>query len=209
LVGVFSRDGHTVIGCGRSSTAVDALRKEFPAPHRFDAVDVADWPQVTSWAEDTLASAPVPDLLINNAGLMNSTAPLWQVPAEDFEAVMRVNVDGTANVIRAFLPAMIDRGSGVVVNMSSGWGRSTAPDVAPYCASKWAIEGLTQALAQELPGGLAAVAVNPGVIDTDMLRTCWADAAAACPSPEEWAGRAADFLLSLSERHNGQSVTVG
>jgi NAD(P)-dependent dehydrogenase (short-subunit alcohol dehydrogenase family) len=54
---------------------------------------------------------------------------------------------------------MIDRGAGIIVNMSFGWGRSTAPDVAPYCASKWAIEGLTQALSQELPPGLAAVAV--------------------------------------------------
>jgi NAD(P)-dependent dehydrogenase (short-subunit alcohol dehydrogenase family) len=76
---------------------------------------------------------------------------LWQVPAEDFEAVMRVNVDGAANAIRAFLPATIDRGRSVVANMSSGRGRSTAPDVAPYCAGKWANEGLTQALAQELP----------------------------------------------------------
>jgi NAD(P)-dependent dehydrogenase (short-subunit alcohol dehydrogenase family) len=93
--------------------------------------------------------------------------------------------------------------------MSSGWGRSTAAEVAPYCASKWAVEGLTKALAQELPSGLAAVAVNPGIIDTDMLRTCWADGAASFPTPAQWAVRAAPFLLGLSRRDNGRSLNVG
>ena len=78
-----------------------------------------------------------------------------------------VNIKGVANVIRHFVPAMIARESGVIVNLSSYWGRSVSPEVAPYCATKWAIEGLTRALAQELPQGLAAVPLNPGIIDTD------------------------------------------
>jgi NAD(P)-dependent dehydrogenase (short-subunit alcohol dehydrogenase family) len=200
--------GHTVIGCGRSPAGVDALSSKFDCPHLFSTVDVARWPEVDNWADEVLANGPPPDLLINNAGVMNRNAPLWEVPPEEFSVVMDINVDGTANVIRAFLPAMISRGSGVIVNISSGWGRSTAPEVAPYCASKWAVEGLTQALSQELPAGLAAVAVSPGVVDTDMLRSCWADSAAACPSPEEWAPGAVDFLLSLNARHNGQSLSV-
>jgi NAD(P)-dependent dehydrogenase (short-subunit alcohol dehydrogenase family) len=140
--------------------------------------------------------------------VINRNAPLWRVDAADFDRVLRVNVAGTANVIRAFLPAMIGSGTGVVVNMSSGWGRSTAPEVAPYCASKWAVEGLTKALAQELPAGVAAVTVNPGVIDTEMLRSCWADAASSCPTPEEWARRAVPFLLSLDATVNGQALSV-
>jgi len=63
------------------------------------------------------------------------------------------------------VPAMVRRGQGVIVNFSSGWGRSTDAGVAPYCATKWAIEGLTQALAQELPPGMAAVPLNPGIIN--------------------------------------------
>jgi NAD(P)-dependent dehydrogenase (short-subunit alcohol dehydrogenase family) len=76
--------------------------------------------------------------------------------------VVSVNIVGVANVIRAFAPAMIERGSGVIVNLSSGWGRSVSPEVAPYCATKWAIEGMTKALAEELPKGMAAVPLNPG-----------------------------------------------
>jgi NAD(P)-dependent dehydrogenase (short-subunit alcohol dehydrogenase family) len=200
--------GHAVIGCGRSRAGIDELSIELGDPHRFDAVDVAEWREVEEWGRAVLSESPPPDLLINNAGIINRNAPLWEVPAEEFSEVLDINVDGTANVIRAFLPAMIANGRGIIVNMSSGWGRSTSPDVAPYCASKWAIEGLTQALSQELPSGLAAVAVSPGVVDTDMLRSCWADSAAACPSPDEWAIGATDFLLGLTANQNGQSLSV-
>jgi NAD(P)-dependent dehydrogenase (short-subunit alcohol dehydrogenase family) len=103
---------------------------------------------------------------------------------------------------------MIAKKRGIIVNFSSGWGRSTSPEVAPYCASKYAIEGLTLALAQELPRGMAAVPLNPGVIDTDMLRQAWSDGAASYPNAEQWAKRAAPFLLGLGEKDNGRSLTV-
>ena len=209
LVGELVRRDCVVVGCGRSGSAVAALVADFPSPHRFDVVNVAEAPLVKGWATEVLAHVPAPDLLINNAGLMNRPAPLWQVPADELTAVMQVNLEGTVNVVRAFVPAMIAAGRGVVVNMSSGWGRSTAPGVAPYCASKWAVEGLTKALAQELPPGVAAVAVNPGIIDTDMLRTCWAEEAGGFPTPAEWVQRAAPFLLGLSSRDNGRSLTIG
>jgi NAD(P)-dependent dehydrogenase (short-subunit alcohol dehydrogenase family) len=103
---------------------------------------------------------------------------------------------------------MVRRKSGVVVNLSSGWGRSTSPEVAPYCASKYAVEGMTLALAQELPPGMAAVPLNPGVIDTDMLRQAWADGASDYPKAEQWAKQAAPFLLNLGPKDNGRSLTV-
>lgn len=200
--------GHTVIGCGRSKADIEELRDEHGAPHRFDMLDVTSWPAVRDWSQSVLGESGPPDLLVNNAGVINRNARLWEVSDKEFQAVLLTNVCGTANLIRACLPAMIERGHGVVANISSGWGRFTAPEVAPYCASKYAVEGLTAALSQELPPGLAAVAVNPGVIHTDMLRSCWGDGAADCPSPGEWAGRAAPFLLALSASDNGRAVTV-
>jgi NAD(P)-dependent dehydrogenase (short-subunit alcohol dehydrogenase family) len=149
-----------------------------------------------------------PDLLINNAALMNTPAPLWENSVEQFSAVVDVNIKGVFYVIRAFVPAMVKRKRGVIVNLSSGWGRSTSPDVAPYCATKYAIEGLTLALAQELPAGMAAIPLNPGIIDTDMLRQAWADGASRFPKPEQWAQKAAPFLLALSAQDNGRSLTV-
>ena len=104
-------------------------------------------------------------------------------------------------------PAMIDRGSGIIVNFSSYWGRSTSPDVAPYCATKWGVEGLTNALSQELPPGLAAVAFNPGIIDTAMLRSCFGEGAGSYGTPEEWAKAAVPCLANLGPSDNGASVT--
>lgn len=200
--------GHTVIGCGRSRESVDQMRKQFGNPHRFDAVDVADDRQVAQWARSVLNAGLVPDLLLNNAAVMNRTAPLWEISADEFQQIINVNIAGTTNVIRHFVPAMIERASGVIVNFSSGWGRSTAPEVAPYCATKYAIEGLSQALAQELPDGLASVALNPGIINTEMLQSCWADGASRYPSPERWSKVAVPYLLSLGSPHNGRSLNV-
>ncbi|MDT3735576.1 MAG: SDR family NAD(P)-dependent oxidoreductase [Denitratisoma sp.] len=204
----FARHGHVVIGCGRSHKPMEALQAQLGAPHRFDVVDIADDAAVKAWAKDVLASHGAPDLLINNAALMNRNAPLWKVPAQEFDSVIDVNIKGTANVLRHFVPAMVKAGKGVIVNFSSGWGRAVDAEVAPYCATKWAIEGLTRALAQELPAGLTAVPLNPGIIDTAMLRSCFGNGAAGYPRPEEWARQAVPFLLALGPRHNGKPLTV-
>ncbi len=204
----FAGAGHTVLGCGRSAEAQTALAEELGEPHDFQAIDVAS-ERVGGWAAGLIERYGAPDLLINNAALINEVRPLWEVPTEEFARLLEVNVYGSYMVLRAFLPAMIERGRGVVVNFSSGWGRSTSPGVAPYCASKFAIEGMTRALADDLPAGLAAVALSPGVVDTDMLRTAWGDSAAAHPKADAWAKRAVPFLLALGPSDNGGSLTVG
>lgn len=207
LVDEFIKAGHTVVGCGRGAQVME-LRMAFPPPHDFSVVDVAQEPKVAIWAEKVIGALGPPDLLINNAALMNTPAPLWKVPAREFDALMDVNIKGVANVIRHFVPSMVARGSGVIVNLSSGWGRSVSPEVGPYCTTKWAIEGLTKALAEELPRGMAAVPLSPGVIDTDMLRQCWSDEAGAYEKAEDWAPAAAKFILNLGPKDNGRSLSV-
>ena len=71
-----------------------------------------------------------------------------KVSEEEFSRLIDINIKGVASMIRLLVPAMIERGRGVIVNFSSGWGRSTSPEVAPYCASKWAIEGLSMAMGE-------------------------------------------------------------
>ncbi len=204
----FIRLGHKVIGCGRSEKDIEQLRKQFPAPNDFAVVNVADDAQVAAWAKQVLAKHAPPDLLLNNAALINRNAPLWQVPAQEFSDVIDVNIKGVANVIRHFVPAMIQRKNGIIVNFSSGWGRSTDAEVAPYCATKWAIEGLTQSLAQELPSGMAAVPMNPGIINTDMLQSCFAGGATGFPKADAWAKTAVPFLLKIDASDNGRPLTV-
>ena len=204
----FVRLGQVVAGCGRSEREIAQLTNRFPAPNDFAAVNVADDSQAADWAKRVLQSHGPPDLLLNNAALINRNAKLWEVPAREFSDVMDVNIKGVVNVIRHFVPAMVKRGSGVIVNFSSGWGRSTDAEVAPYCATKWAIEGLTRALAQELPPDMAAVPLNPGIIDTDMLRSSFGSSAGNYPGPREWAKITVPFLLKLGPADNGRPLTA-
>ncbi|QDT35849.1 SDR family oxidoreductase [Stratiformator vulcanicus] len=207
MVKEFQSRGWTVAGCGRSEQHIRELSDQFGSPHYFEAVDVTDRDAVRKWSERVLAEVGCPDLLINNAAIINSPAPFHEIPADEFDRVIDINIKGVANVARVFLPALIDRGSGVVVNLSSGWGRSAGADVSAYNASKFAIEGLTKAIALELPAGMAAVPLSPGVVDTDMLRTVMDDTTSNS-SPEHWAKAAVPYLIGLGPEDSGQSLTV-
>ncbi len=192
----FACRGHLVAGCGTSA----------PGP---DQVDVGDYLQVEHWARDVLKRlGGPPDLLINSAGVTTHPDPLWAQDPVALAQVLRINVGGVQHMLRAFLPSMIERGEGVVVNISSDWGRSGAPMVGPYCASKWAVEGLSRCLAMEIPAGMAAVSLDPGTINTDMLRFTFGPGAEEYPTPESWRGKAADFILSLGPEHNGLALTL-
>ena len=208
MVDEFIRAGHAVLGCGRSEREVERLRERYDKPHDFYVVDVASDEEVQSWASLVLASHGPPDLLLNNAGVINRNAPLWDVPVREFNAVVDINVKGVANVIRHFVPEMVRQRRGVIVNFSSGWGRSVDAEVAPYCATKWAIEGLTRGLAEELPASMAAVPLNPGIVNTEMLRSCFGDSANAYPTPAQWAKSAVPFLLQLGSKDNGKALSV-
>lgn len=208
LVTEFVNAGHMVAGCARDQSAIEELKGEHASPHLFSVIDVLDDNAVSEWAQEVMAGFGSPDLLINNAASINVNAPLWEVPVAEFSQVIDVNIKGVFHVMRHFIPGMIKKRQGVIVNLSSGWGRSVSAEVAPYCASKWAIEGLTQALAQELPTGMAAVPLNPGVINTEMLQSCFGEAANGHRSAQEWAKTAAPFLVGLDQHANGQSLTA-
>ena len=204
----FIKEGHTVMGCARSEAAIADLQQQFGSPHDFAAVDVSDEAQVIAWCDRLCQTYGAPDFLINNAAIINEPGTLWEIPSADISRLIDINIKGTLYLIQQLVPTMIDRGSGIIVNFSSGWGRSTSPEVGPYCASKWAIEGLTRSLAQELPNGLAAIALNPGIIHTEMLQTCFGESAAAYTPLDDWGRAAVPYILSFSPRHNGQPLTV-
>lgn len=208
MVDGFANLGWTVAGCGRSEDALAALRERHGSPHHFVAADLASDASAAAFVRETVAKVGTPDLVLNNGAVINESAPLWEIEAEAFSDLIDINIKGTASIIRAVMPALLERGSGVIVNFSSGWGRSTSPEVAPYCASKWAIEGLSAAMAQEVPKGIAVAAMNPGIIHTEMLQKCFGPGAAAYPGPEDWADSAVPFLAKLDARCNGRALTA-
>lgn len=205
----FIQLGHTVVGCARNEQKIEYLKNQFGQPHNFTPVDVTNDEQVKVWSRSILSEYQSLDLLINNAAVPHQCLPLWEIEAEECDRVIDVNIKGTANILRHFLPAMVARKRGIVVNFSAGWGRYTAANAAPYCASKWAIEGLTGALAQELPSGMAAVSFWPGTIHTDTLEVVYgAQKAANYTSPHEWALKALPFILQIGPSDNGKPLSM-
>ncbi|KAG0455107.1 hypothetical protein HPP92_024399 [Vanilla planifolia] len=214
-----ARQGHTVVGLARSQEKVQALMAELSqgdsasssstsSRHLLKHLDVRSDSSMKEFAKLVVEERKIPDIIVNNAGTINKNNKLWAVPAEEFDMVIDTNIKGIANVIRHFLPLMIEKKHGIIVNMSSGWGRSAAAEVTPYCASKWAIEGLSKSAAKELPPGLAIVALSPGVVNTDMLVSCFGSNATLYQSPEAWAPKAAMMILNLTPEDNGASLTV-
>ncbi|XP_071736835.1 NADPH-dependent pterin aldehyde reductase [Rutidosis leptorrhynchoides] len=212
-----AKRGHSVIGCSRSQQKLNSLQSDISSSssssssenqHIFLNVDVCSNSSVQELARVVMEKKGVPDIIVNNAGTINKNNRLWEVPEEEFNAVIDTNLKGLANVLRHFIPVMIEKKQGIIVNMSSGWGRSAAAQVAPYCASKWAVEGLTKSVAKELPAGMAIVALNPGVINTDMLQSCFGSSASLYQEPDSWAPKAADMILNLTMADNGASLSV-
>jgi len=198
--------GHIVWGCDLNGGAIAQLQQQYPALHQFQTVDVTQPDRVNAWADAVLRQG-TPDLLINNAGHTPPMAPFWELPATEFDRTLAVNVQGVANVLRAFLPAMVAQQQGIIVTLSARWGRQGAAHAAAYCASKWAIEGLTQAIALELPAGMAAVTFSPGAVHTHALEVVYgAEKAATYPSPDDWAKQAAETLLAIAPEQNGQAL---
>ncbi|NER47552.1 MAG: SDR family NAD(P)-dependent oxidoreductase [Symploca sp. SIO1A3] len=205
----FIQLGHTVIGCARNRQTIETLQQKFGKPHNFTAVDVTDDLGIKAWSQKILSAYEPPDLLINSAAVPHQRLPLWEIETEEFNQVIDVNIKGVANIIRHFLPAMVAQKRGIIVNFSAGWGRYTAANAAPYCASKWAIEGLTGALAQELPSGMAAVSLWPGTINTDTLEHIYGkEKAANYISPPDWALIAVPFLLQIGSTDNGKPLSI-
>ncbi len=199
----FSYRGWKVAGGARDSKALDNLRENFNGECLFHPFDVTNHEEVDSFAKLVREKIGIPDLLVNNAGLINKNARLTDISSKEFADVLAVNLAGVHNMIRAFVPMMEKAGNGMIANFSSYWGQSTAPEVGPYCATKWGVEGLTRSLAQELTRGLGAVAFNPGVINTDMLKSTFGEEANRYPLPEQWAVEATTRLERLSPKDNG------
>lgn len=149
------------------------------------------------------------DALLNNAAILTPVRDLVDTPLDDYRRVLDVNVLGSIAFMQAVWPLMRAQGAGFIVNLSSGWGRTADAGVTPYCASKFAIEAISQGAAAEAPPGVCVVAVSPGVVATEMLVTAFGGPEAAqAPSPAEFAPRFVRWLAALTPRQNGQSLSV-
>ena len=161
--------GAAVIGCGRS---LERLQETLAEMQRLSpsstvmACDVGDLEQVAAFVQKILDNFGTIDILINNAGF-GMRKPLIDTPPDLFEAMMRTNYLGAVYCTRQVLPAMAKQRSGHIVNISSVSGIIGTPNMSGYCATKFALMGLTESLYHELrPLGIHISVVCPGPVRT-------------------------------------------
>lgn len=169
----FGRAGHTVAATMRSpqrapELATVAAREKLPIT--VSTMDVDDDKSVSEAIGRIVREMGPIDTLINNAGIERHGS-VEELPLAEFRAVMETNYFGVIRCIQAILPAMRQRRSGCIINVASVAGHIASSPQAPYTASKFALEALSEALAQEAkPFNVRVAIVEPGIIDTPMAR---------------------------------------
>lgn len=148
---------------GRTRSTLDSVAEEIGAATRVGVCDTSDAGSVTGLAEQ-FADEEI-SILVNNAGIAGPVAPLTDIEPAEWDEVFAVNVRGTYLMCRAFLPPMIARGAGDVINLASVSGKRPLARRTPYTASKMAVIGLTATLAHEVgPLGVTVNSLSPGPV---------------------------------------------
>lgn len=163
--------GAAVLVAARTGAQVEAVARELSArgaKARAATCDVTDPASVQALATAAQQQLGHVDILVNNAGLAHS-APVAKLTLEEWNRLFAVNATGTFLCTRAFLPGMIQRRWGRVVNVASVAGLAGGPYIAAYSAAKHAVMGFTRSVAAEVAAhGVTVNAVCPGYVDTDM-----------------------------------------
>jgi NAD(P)-dependent dehydrogenase (short-subunit alcohol dehydrogenase family) len=167
-----ARAGHPVVATMRnpaSSPELGERAAKDKLPIRIETMDVDSDQSVKQAFSRILAQGPV-DVLVNNAGI-ERTGAIEETPLADFRTCMETNYFGAIRCIQAVIGPMRQRGSGAIINVTSVAGKISLSPMAPYSASKYALEAVSEVLAQELRAfGVRVAIVEPGIIDTRMSR---------------------------------------
>jgi 3-hydroxybutyrate dehydrogenase len=169
----FAREGARVALLARTARQVEQVAEEIRATYKVEAVatacDVSDGASVASAFASVAGSfGGGADILVNNAGIAES-APLVKTSDELWQRILAVNLTGTFLCTRAALPAMLERGWGRIINVASVAGKTGAPYISAYTASKHGVLGLTRCAALEVATkGVTVNAICPGYVETEM-----------------------------------------
>ena len=169
----FSRSGHKVYATMRNPGRAPELARiaaRENQPITISAMDVDSVGSVKEAIDHIVKENGLINVLVNNAGI-ERTGSVEELPLAEFRAVMETNYFGAIRCIQAVLPAMRKRRSGCIINVASVAGRIASSPMAPYTVSKFALEALSESLAQEVkPFNVRVAIVEPGIINTPMAR---------------------------------------
>jgi NAD(P)-dependent dehydrogenase (short-subunit alcohol dehydrogenase family) len=198
--------GGKVIATARNLDKVIDLEQKYPGKAKAFALDVTDHAQVVSVVAQTSASYGPVDVLVNNAGYGLAGA-IEEVTEDEFMPMFNTNVFGLIKVTQAFLPYLRRQGHGNILNLSSIGGLVSTPGMGYYNATKYAVEGLSEALAQEVaPFGIHVTLIEPGPFRTDFLGRSITQAAEIIPDYDKTAGNARRYAADNNGKQKGDPL---
>ena len=198
--------GGKVIATARNLDKVLDLEETYPGKAKTFALDVTDYAQVASVVAQAAASYGPIDVLVNNAGYGLAGA-IEEATEDEFMPMFNTNVFGLIRVTQAFLPHFRKQGSGNILNLSSIGGLVSTPGMGFYNATKYAVEGLSEALAQELtPLGIHVTIIEPGPFRTDFLGRSGAQAATIISDYDKTAGNMRRYFADQNGKQKGDPV---
>jgi NADP-dependent 3-hydroxy acid dehydrogenase YdfG len=169
---LLSEEGATVVLGARRADRIQALAQELSASGGKAlaiATDVTRREQVKNLVDMAVETYGRVDVLLNNAGLM-PLAPLERLKVDEWDQMIDVNLKGVLYGIAAALPHMKEQKSGHIINVSSVYGHKVAPGAAVYCATKFGVRALSEALRQEVkPYNMRTTVISPGAVTTELL----------------------------------------
>ena len=166
----FAKEGFNLILCGRRQDRLNELQVDLSAKVKVFTLqfDVRDKDAVSEAIESLPADWREIDILVNNAGNAHGLGAIQDGSIEDWDAMMDGNVKGLLYVSKAIMPTMIMRKKGHIINISSIAGKQTYPNGNVYCASKAAVEALSQGMRLDLnPYGIKVTNIAPGAVETE------------------------------------------
>ena len=209
--------GANVVLAARSGDAVAKIAAEIGPSALAVACDVADWPDAADAVSKAESAFGAVDILVNNAGLIDPISRIEDADPMAWGRVVDVNLKGAFHMLRAVSPGMVERGSGLIVNLSSGAATSALEGWSHYCATKAALLSLTRTAHKEMqPKGVNVVGLSPGTVATDMQRSIKSSGinpvsqlAWEAHIPAEWVARAVAWLTTEPARaHDGGDFSL-
>ncbi|HEX9828775.1 MAG TPA: SDR family oxidoreductase [Bacteroidota bacterium] len=175
----FTEEGASVALCARSQSELDDVKQEIHSVNPSARVithvcDIADAKQVDAFVQTVVKEFGSVDVLVNNAGALGPRVPIAEYPSGEWERVVQTNLNGTYYFTHKVVPGMIKQKSGAIINVTSTVGKTGRAKWGAYAVSKFAIEGMTQVLSEELKShNITVNSVNPGPLATEMRRQAY------------------------------------
>jgi 3-oxoacyl-[acyl-carrier protein] reductase len=214
--------GLNVVICSRTRTELDSTVEDIEQMTKTNAAadrvigircDVSNSSEVEHLIKSTIDRFKSIDILINNAGIVY-IKKLIDTTEDEWDKTIDINLKSSFLCTRAALPFMIKDRSGVIINVSSGAGKTGFPDISAYCASKFGMIGLTESVAWEVANyNIRAMAICPGEVDTQMQQnidpTYYKKNKHNMLQPKDVAEKITEMIFKERQYHNGQSVEIG